>query len=68
MGPGTAQLRRVPAFRGLAYGPHPLFERLGQGTYVWAPSEGERYGQATYVRGRRPGRGAVVACDAPTFT
>ncbi|HEY7685023.1 MAG TPA: hypothetical protein VH833_02840, partial [Gemmatimonadales bacterium] len=53
-----------PHIRGLAaFGPHPLFERLGHGTYVWAPSEGERYGQATYVRGRRPGRGSVVACE-----
>jgi hypothetical protein len=64
---GPRRLRSFGAFphvRGLAaYGPHPLFERLGQGTYVWAPSEGERYGQATYVRGRRPGRGAVVACE-----
>lgn len=53
-----------PHVRGLAaFGPHPLFERLGQGTYVWAPSEGERFTRTSYARGRRPGRGRVVACE-----
>ncbi len=53
-----------PHVRGLAgFGPHPLFERMGQGTYTWAPSEAERYGQSTYSRGRRPRWGRVVACE-----
>ncbi len=54
----------APHVRGLAaFGPHPLFERLGQGTYVWAPSDGERFVRTTYARGRRPRRGRVVACE-----
>jgi Mannosylglycerate hydrolase MGH1-like glycoside hydrolase domain len=61
------ELRSFGAFphvRGLAaYGPHPLFDGLGQGTYVWAPEEGEGYAQATYARGRRPALGRVVACE-----
>jgi hypothetical protein len=61
------QLRSAPAFprvRGLAaLGPHPLFVGLGLGTFVWAPVEGETVAQATYARGKRPGRGAVVACE-----
>jgi mannosylglycerate hydrolase MGH1-like protein len=58
---GTAA---VPDVRGLAaFGPHPLFDRLGQGTYVWAPSDGERFVRTTYARGRRPRRGRVVACE-----
>ncbi|MGH7539082.1 MAG: MGH1-like glycoside hydrolase domain-containing protein [Gemmatimonadales bacterium] len=53
-----------PHIRGLAgFGSHPLFDGSGQGIFVWAPSEGERYVQATYARGRRPGRGGVVACE-----
>jgi hypothetical protein len=53
-----------PLVRGLAgFGPHPLFAGLGQGTYLWAPTEGERYVQATYARGRRPRWGSVVACE-----
>ena len=53
-----------PHVRGLAgFGPHPLFAGLGQGTYLWAPTEGERYVQATYARGRRPHWGSVVACE-----
>ena len=53
-----------PHVRGLAaFGPHPLFAGLGQGTYLWAPVEGERDIHATYARGRRPRWGAVVACE-----
>lgn len=53
-----------PHVRGLAaFGAHPLFEGLAQGTFVWAPSEGERFVQTTYARGRRPARGRVVACE-----
>ena len=58
------EIGAAPHVRGLAaYGPHPLFERLGQGTYVWAPSEGERFVRTVYARGRRPRRGRVVACE-----
>ncbi|HTR20305.1 MAG TPA: GH116 family glycosyl hydrolase [Gemmatimonadales bacterium] len=53
-----------PHVRGLAaYGPHPLFTGMAQGTYVWAPQEGERYVQATYARGKRPTNGSVVAVE-----
>jgi hypothetical protein len=53
-----------PHIRGIAaYGPHPLFAGLGQGTYVWAPTEGEHYVRATYERGRRPERGRVIGCE-----
>lgn len=62
--PEFRKFGEFPHVRGLAgYGPHPLFERLGQGTYTWAPTEGEPYGQATYSRGRRPRWGRVVACE-----
>ena len=54
----------LPQVRGLAaFGPHPLFVGLGQGTYLWAPTEGERDVHAIYARGRRPRWGAVVACE-----
>ncbi|HEY6222621.1 MAG TPA: hypothetical protein VIW26_02455, partial [Gemmatimonadales bacterium] len=54
----------IPHVRGLAaFGPHPLFVDLGQGTYLWAPTDGERDIHATYARGRRPRWGAVVACE-----
>jgi hypothetical protein len=53
-----------PHIRGLAaFGPHPLFAGMAQGTFTWAPSEGERYVRATYARGSRPRHGAVVACE-----
>ena len=40
-----------PHVRGLAaFGPHPLFAGLGQGTYLWAPVEGERDVRAAYAR------------------
>ena len=53
-----------PHVRGLAaYGPHPLFQGLAQGTYVWAPGEGEPYVRAVYARGRRPSHGRIVACE-----
>lgn len=62
--PEFKKFGEFPHVRGLAgFGPHPLFEGLGQGTYTWAPSEGEPYGQSTYSRGRRPRWGRVVACE-----
>ncbi|HEU5320530.1 MAG TPA: hypothetical protein VFX28_06995, partial [Methylomirabilota bacterium] len=36
---------------------------MGQGTYVWAPSEGEPDVRAVYARCRRPANGHVVACE-----
>ncbi|MBI1967793.1 MAG: hypothetical protein HYS40_07370 [Gemmatimonadetes bacterium] len=54
----------LPHIRGIAgYGPHPLFAGVGQGTYLWSPSEGERYVRATYGRGKRPKNGWVVGCE-----
>jgi hypothetical protein len=62
--PEFRKFGEFPHVRGLAgFGPHPLFEGMGQGTYTWAPSEAERYGQTTYSRGRRPRWGRVVACE-----
>lgn len=52
-----------PHIRGLAaFGPHPLFAGMDQGTFVWAPSEGEPYHWMTYRAGR-PQAGAVVAVE-----
>ncbi len=55
--------KAFPHIRGLAaFGPHPLFEGLDQGTYVWAPSEGEEFIERAYVASR-PATGAVVAVE-----
>lgn len=52
-----------PHVRGLAgFGPHPLFEGLHQGTYTWAPTEGEAFDWVTY-RQARPAEGRVVAVE-----
>ena len=52
-----------PHIRGLAgFGPHPLFDGLHQGTYTWAPSEGEAFDWVTY-RQARPERSRVVAVE-----
>ncbi|HEU5359204.1 MAG TPA: hypothetical protein VFU45_08795, partial [Gemmatimonadales bacterium] len=52
-----------PHVRGLAgFGPHPLFEGLHQGTYTWAPAEGEPFDWVTY-RQARPAEGRVVAVE-----
>ncbi|MDX2119898.1 MAG: GH116 family glycosyl hydrolase [Gemmatimonadota bacterium] len=52
-----------PHIRGYgAFGPHPLFAGLGQGTYVWAPSEGESYNAVAYHRSR-PTRARIVAVE-----
>src|SRR5690606_27622638 len=53
----------LPHIRGYgAFGPHPLFAGLGQGTYVWAPSEGEAYTAVAY-RQSRPARARIVAVE-----
>ena len=44
--------------RGLAaFGPHPLFDGMQQGTCTWAPVAGESYRAAAYLAGR-PSAGA----------
>ncbi len=53
-----------PHVRGLAtWGPHPLVTGLHNGTYCWAPSEGERCARTCYVHGVRPVEGRVVAVE-----
>ena len=52
-----------PHVRGMgAFGTHPLFAGLAQGTYVWAPSEGEAYRWRTYVAAR-PAAAGIVAVE-----
>jgi len=53
-----------PHVRGLAaFGAHPLFAGMANGTYVWAPRAGEPDARAVYARGKRPANGRVVACE-----
>jgi hypothetical protein len=53
--PAFRSMSAYPHVRGLAtYGPHPLVEGLHNGTYTWAPVEGERYAWARYAGGARP--------------
>ncbi len=53
-----------PHVRGLeAYGPHVLLEGLHNGTYCWAPSEGEPFAWACYSGGAWPADGRVVAVE-----
>jgi hypothetical protein len=52
-----------PHIRGLGgFGPHPLFAGIDQGTYTWAPAEGESASRLAYLRSR-PTQGAVVAVE-----
>ena len=54
----------APYVRGLAaFGQHPLFAGMANGTYVWAPSAAEPDARAVYARGKRPAGGRVVACE-----
>jgi glycogen debranching enzyme len=58
------QMKAYPHVRGLAtYGPHPLVEALHNGTYCWAPSEGERYAWACYSGGAWPVDGRVIGVE-----
>jgi hypothetical protein len=63
----TGELRTMKAYphvRGLAtYGRHPLVDGLHNGTYCWAPSEGETYAWACYSGGACPADGRVVAVE-----
>jgi hypothetical protein len=58
------QMKAYPHVRGIAtYGPHPLVEGLHNGTYCWAPSEGESYAWACYSGGAWPADGRVVGVE-----
>ncbi len=63
----SEELRSVPAYphvRGIAtYGPHPLVAGLHNGTYCWAPTDGEAYAWACYSGGAWPADGRVVAVE-----
>jgi hypothetical protein len=63
----TEELRHMKAYphvRGIAtYGPHPLVEALHNGTYCWAPTEGEGYAWACYSGGAWPVDGRVIAVE-----
>jgi glycogen debranching enzyme len=55
--------KAFPHIRGLAaFGPHPLFAGLNQGTFTWAPSDREPFSRHAY-RETRPASGAVVAVE-----
>jgi hypothetical protein len=58
------EMRGYPHVRGIAtYGPHSLVDGLHNGTYTWAPSEGEAYTRACYTDGVRPLGGRVVGVE-----
>ncbi len=63
----SEELRALPAYphvRGIAtYGPHGLVAGLHNGTYCWAPSEGEPFAWACYSGGAWPADGRVVAVE-----
>ncbi len=61
--PEFKSFQAFPHIRGLAgFGAHPLFAGIGQGTFTWAPADGEQYEWTTY-RERRPAEGAIVAVE-----
>jgi hypothetical protein len=58
-----------PHIRGLAtFGPHPLVDGLHNGTYCWAPEEGEPWVRCCYTGGVVPTRGRVVAVERGYIT
>lgn len=58
------QMKAYPHVRGIAtYGPHPLVEALHNGTYCWAPCDGERYAWACYSGGAWPADGRVIGVE-----
>ena len=62
--PDMRTMSAYPHVRGLAtYGPHPLVTGLHNGTYCWAPSDGEPYAWCCYGAGARPTEGHAVAVD-----
>ena len=57
-------MRAYPHVRGLAtYGPHPLVDGLHNGTYCWAPTDGETYAWACYSGGVWPADARVVGVE-----
>jgi hypothetical protein len=55
--------KAFPHIRGLAaFGPHPLFAGINQGTFTWAPADREPYARFSY-RQRRPATGSIVAVE-----
>ena len=53
--PGELRTPFHPHVRGIAtYGPHVLVEGLHNGTYCWAPTDGEPFGWACYSGGAWP--------------
>lgn len=53
-----------PHVRGIAtYGAHPLVAGLHNGTYCWAPADGEPYAWACYAGGARPADGHAVGVE-----
>ncbi len=52
-----------PHIRGVqGWGPHPLFQGLMQGTFSWAPQEGEPIARYTFTKPRWPS-GRIVGVD-----
>jgi len=68
----TADFRGMGAYphvRGLAtYGPHPLVDGFVNGTYCWAPRDGEPWVRTTYAHGVRPAHGRVIAVERAYVT
>ena len=61
---GLRTMKAYPHVRGLAtYGPHPLVDGLHNGTFCWAPSDGEPYAWTCYAGGVWPADGRVVAVE-----
>ncbi len=52
-----------PHIRGCAgFGPHPLYRGLQQGTYTWAPAEGEAFVSVAYLAAR-PAAARVIGVE-----
>ncbi len=68
----TGDVRAMPAYphvRGLAtWGAHPLVDGLHNGTFCWAPTEGERWVRCGYAHGIRPTAGLVVGVERAYVT
>ncbi|MGA2383002.1 MAG: GH116 family glycosyl hydrolase [Gemmatimonadales bacterium] len=58
------EMKGYPHVRGVAtYGPHPLVDGLHNGTFCWAPIDGETYAWACYSGGVWPVDGRVVGVE-----
>ncbi len=61
---GFRSMSAYPHVRGIAtYGAHPLMAGLHNGTYCWAPADGEPYAWACYSGGVRPTDGHAVGVE-----